>query len=163
MGDRAAQSQYTYRGDREASQRNILWSVSLCSNGIPLCASRHIFVNIKLVYLFSNHFGLLVNLLPIGHITQEVMALCSWETNLFSCFFQALFCSAPQDHLAKKITFLKGWKETETCSALKLGRDQKQIVWTVAYKWNKKGCFYSQSSTKHYVGFAQFFWQWDLV
>lgn len=34
-------------------------------------------VNTTLTYLFSNHLGLLVNLLPIGHITQEVMALRS--------------------------------------------------------------------------------------
>lgn len=48
--------------DREASQRK---SGSLCGSiEIPL-------------YLFSNHLGLLVNLLPIGHITQEVMALSS--------------------------------------------------------------------------------------
>lgn len=29
------------------------------------------------VYLFSDHLGLLVNLLPVGDVTQEVMALCS--------------------------------------------------------------------------------------
>lgn len=46
----------------EASQRK---SGSLCASiEIP-------------PYLFSNHLGLLVNLLPIGHITQEVMALSS--------------------------------------------------------------------------------------
>lgn len=28
------------------------------------------------VYLFSDHLGLPVNLLPVGNITQEVMALC---------------------------------------------------------------------------------------
>lgn len=39
--------------------------------------TENIFMNIRLLYLFSHHLGLLVNLLPIGHITQEVVALGS--------------------------------------------------------------------------------------
>lgn len=54
------------------------------------------------VHLFSDHLGLPVNLLPVGYVTQEVVALCSRETDLLSCFFQALLCSAPQDHLMEK-------------------------------------------------------------
>lgn len=79
--------------------------------------SGNIFINMKLAYLFSNHLGLLINFLPIGHITQEVMALRSWERDLFCCFFEALFRSAPQDHLAKNNISFKGWKQTEKCSA----------------------------------------------
>ena len=55
----------------------------------------NIFINMKPAYLFSNHLGLLVDFLPIGHIAQEVMALCSWERDLFSCFLEALFCPPP--------------------------------------------------------------------
>lgn len=64
----------------------------------------------KAVYLFSDHFGLLVNLLAIGHITHKVMALCSRQSDFFSRFFEALLCSAPQDHLADSRT-LSVWKQ----------------------------------------------------
>lgn len=98
MGERAAQSKYTYRLDGEASQGNILRSV-VCKLYFFLCKQIYLFKNTKLPYLFSNHFGLFVNFLPIGHVTQEVMALSSREGNFFSRLFEALFCSAPQDYL----------------------------------------------------------------
>lgn len=63
------------------------------------------YAEFKLAYLFSDHLGLLVNFLPIGHIAQEVMALSSRERDLFSGVFEALFCSTPQDHLAGNETF----------------------------------------------------------
>lgn len=56
--------------DTEALQNNH----SLCASAKKTKTKT---VNVTLVYLFSNHLGLLVNLLPIGNITEEVMALCS--------------------------------------------------------------------------------------
>lgn len=52
-----------------------------------------------LPYLFSNHLGLLVHFLTIGHITNKVMALGPGQSDFFSRFFEALLCSAPQDYL----------------------------------------------------------------
>lgn len=54
------------------------------------------------LYLFSDHLGLSVNLLPVGNVTQEVVALGAREVDLLSRFFQALLCPAPQDHLVEK-------------------------------------------------------------
>lgn len=112
--------------------------------------------NTALTYLFSNHLGLPVNLLPIGHIAQEVMALRSWEGDLFGCFFEALLRSAPQDHLADRNIFTgqdqRGTSRApKLCSALRF-----------CHLFRKRmACFNSQSSTRHYVCFAQFLWQWD--
>lgn len=101
--------------------------------------------NQSLAYLFSNHFGLLVNLLAIGHITNKVMALCSRQSDFFRRFFEALLRSAPQDHLAdsRKLSVWKlagkYWPSEATCS-LK----------------DKTGCVCSPLWTKHCVWFAQF-------
>lgn len=86
---------------RGITEKYFMKRFTACKWHFCIRAGGNIFINMTPAYLFSNHLGLLVNLLPIGHITQEVMALCSRERDLFSCFFEALFCSAPQDHLAK--------------------------------------------------------------
>lgn len=53
-----------------------------------------------LPYLLSDHLGLLVDLLPIGHVAHKVMALGPRQSDFLSRFFEALLRSAPQDHLA---------------------------------------------------------------
>lgn len=53
-------------------------------------------------YLFSHHLGLLVNFLPVGHVAHKVMALGSWERDIFSGLFEAFFRSAPQNYLGEK-------------------------------------------------------------
>lgn len=86
----------------EEAERNILCCVSPRKNDISLGASGNISMNTEPSYLFSNNLCLLVYFLPIGHIAHKVMALCSGERDLFCCFFQALFCPAPQDDLEQQ-------------------------------------------------------------
>lgn len=104
-------------------------------------------VNITPVYLFSNHLGLLVNLLPIGHITQEVMALRSWESDLFSCFFEALLRSAPQDHLARSNVF-RGRKTNGEMLCIEPVLKSEATQVNRCLLRNKTGRFNGQSSTK---------------
>lgn len=55
--------------------------------------------SVNVEYLFSNDLGLLVDLLPIGHVAKQVVALCSRQSDLCGRFFEALLRAAPQDYL----------------------------------------------------------------
>lgn len=58
--------------------------------------------------LFSDSFGLLIDLLSVSHIANEVMALCSHCPDLLCGFLQALLRSTPQDDLQQR-TFVRIW------------------------------------------------------